>query len=610
MSGKPRHGAARRAGEAKPQTAQMEAVRRASRAGRHDEARARGRALRAAFPAFRPLHHLAWEVEREAANPMAATSRAWDWVQAVAASVPALEALRDSALAAGRAALGAWAINRLRAMDGRPPLELPPLHNPLGDLTLAQGVDMDLAQVFLNDQRYDEAIALMRHLDHPSARNNMGLAQFARGDVAAARETLEEAWQAWPGNLFALDRLMRLRLWVGGHDAAAPLAGPLAGAVPLRGEDAVAQLSGLIVLGQAQQADRAWAGHGAARFWKDSDKALRALFDYLGAVAAMALEHWDDARERSRAAMEAKPDFAAAAEARLAARLHRVPGAVDVEVGDFGSWLPVSLLHEIRRSGKDSDALVRLLGRCDATADYLGAAAQYGGAAVRAVAVAILQQRAADGDEVALAEIKALLGRPCGPDRDRSQLHHWLASRGFLARGDRVEMLVGGRLRSIMPLSVTITAEPQESDLSEADQDLLEEAVEMASLGASARALELAQQLHARLPDYPTAIGNLAAIKEGLHHPDEEVEALYRRALGIDADYVFARAGLVRVLARRGELDAARELLLPVHEREEYHFTEWRAVLMARREMARATGDRSAEEAIDDGLRDLRERFG
>jgi hypothetical protein len=67
---------------------------------------------------------------------------------------------------------------------------------------------------------------------------------------------------------------------------------------------------------------------------------------------------------------------------------------------------------------------------------------------------------------------------------------------------------------------------------------------------------------------------------------------------------------LARIAARKGNVEAARELLKSLQDREEYHFSEWRAILMAEREIAVAQGDFVLKSSLDEALAAINRQFG
>jgi Tfp pilus assembly protein PilF len=123
-------------------------------------------------------------------------------------------------------------------------------------------------------------------------------------------------------------------------------------------------------------------------------------------------------------------------------------------------------------------------------------------------------------------------------------------------------------------------------------------------------ALRIAEELDAAHPDRPTLIGNIASIKEGLRANQEEIEMLYQRAAELDPTYLFAQAGLARIAARKGDVARAKELLRLLQGREEYHVSEWRALLAIERQIALAEHDMAAVFRVDDALDDLNKQFG
>ncbi len=124
------------------------------------------------------------------------------------------------------------------------------------------------------------------------------------------------------------------------------------------------------------------------------------------------------------------------------------------------------------------------------------------------------------------------------------------------------------------------------------------------------KALELAQRFRALRPRDPRALGYVATIKEALNHPLEEWEALYREALEIDPGYLFAKTGIAKVCVRRGDVEAAREILGALLGREQYHHSEWRSILLAQIALARATEDHLAVLRLNEAVNQLQVQFG
>ena len=242
-----------------PSADRLTAVRRLAAAGDLSMARQRLSALRKSFPAFKPLLGLAWEVEDRCGEPMLAAARAYEWQRAAPNSRAAVEALCESARAAGLAAVFARAVQRLRALDGdlaAPPIDF--VEAPLGALSLEQAEAIDLSRMHLTDEDPVAAAAVLKDVDHPSARNNLALALFCTGDLAQARAIVEANWQAEPANVFALERALRWRCWSEGLDRCLEIAATLQHVTPRRAEDAIARVAALRFLDDAEGARLAW----------------------------------------------------------------------------------------------------------------------------------------------------------------------------------------------------------------------------------------------------------------------------------------------------------------------------------------------------------------
>lgn len=118
-------------------------------------------------------------------------------------------------------------------------------------------------------------------------------------------------------------------------------------------------------------------------------------------------------------------------------------------------------------------------------------------------------------------------------------------------------------------------------------------------------ALEIAEDICTRRPDVAMSHANLAMVREAMDADCPKAEAGFRRALELEDDYLFARTGLTRLLCLRGQLAQERAMLAPAMGRQEYHFSEWRSILLAQRAIALLSGEPGALEAIDDGLNEL-----
>lgn len=571
MHTKPRHkGAA-------PQPDQLAAVRRLADSGRLSQARQRHAALRKAFPDFKPLLALAWEIESQAGYPIIAVARAWEWQRASPSSRLALEALRESAREAGLAAVMARALQRLQSLDAGAPVP-PPLERidgALGPLTLDQAEALDLSRMHLADDNPDAAVAVLRGVDHPSARNNLALALFGSGELQQALALAEAAWQADADNLFALERALRWRCWVDGMARCAGFRATLSAAVPRRPEDATARIAALRFLGDDEGARAAWQQVAGADYWEHAAQEQADLFTALGEPEAE-------------------------------------------QPGEASLWFPQPWMKAMRQIARDWKALSEAaaqplwdarLDACDAHVDYLRRACELGDAAIRLLALAVLKRRA-KRDDAAREALSALLVSLGGPDSDRVALLEWLNAEGLRDPAVPAQLLAAGSVRPIRSFGMHIDAEPRPSPFSPAGTALAERMHDALGRRDLDLAYALALELRALHPEQAAAVANLAVIAQAQGATPGEVTSLYREALALGPEYLFARCGLARCLVDEGRIDEARALLEGLFDREQWHWSEYRSFTLAQRALALAQGEHQSVRILDETLRDVERRFG
>jgi predicted Zn-dependent protease len=595
----------------------LQAIRRLAKAGKIDDALARVDELIARHPDFKPLYGLAWEIASKE-DSYRCVARALDWTRASPHSQAAWEALGSDALRLGYTALALWANDRLNALQGEPAPQHEELDTPFGKMSFEAAVANDTARALMNDGRFIEAERVCAGYDHISLRNNAAHACFHRGDIAQALSRFEESWQREPRNLFALNRIIALRLWLQGRDAAAGLAAPLKDALPLRSDDASAKVAGLLMLGEWQAADAAWRESEQADFWTAQafDGKPAALFDIAGVIVAHRVGDREALRKRCAQAAAKHPEKQDALRRfvlgdALQAELGLVP---DLELTGLNYWFPQSWLNRLFDLRKLDDRegerrFIELCVTCTAHPDYLFVVAEFGGESGRSLARALLFQRAKAGDAAARAALLELLARPYGPDEERARLQTDMMGAGLLEKGATITMWLKGEKRTIRVKSLEIHSEPSPPTLPPDAQARLEKTHKLLAQERLKECLPILEGLIAEHPNEPTLYHNLAAIKEGLGHPDEEIEALFKKAQAIDNEYLFAISGLARLAVKRGEIDAAREMIAPLLERDSYHFTEWRSILLTQLAIAEAEKNTSAMLTVLDQLDDLRQRF-
>jgi hypothetical protein len=561
-----------------PPSDQVAAVRKLVQALDLPRARQRLAALRAAYPAFKPLYGLAWEIEDAGGYPMAACAAAWAWHQASPGSRAALEALVENARGAMLVGLAVRAQHRLRQLDEGPGVPEPVEHidAPLGRLTLAEAEGLDLGRMFLANDDPAAARTALEGIDHPSARNNLALAGFFEGRVAHAAELAEANWRADTANLFALEQLVRWRCWTAGLADCRDYADVLRQTRARRPEEALARCLALQLLGDEQAMRQAHTEESGAAYWQGATDQQLDLFDLL-----------------------------------------IDPRADEESLGEDATWFPRRWRKQLgaaagplRRGEAGAQARWDAqLDACDAHADYLLRAVQWGPVTVRRVAREVLLRRAGLGDAPALAALLGSLTSARGADHERNALMASLTERGLCDAGQPVEVFLRGELRRVKPIGQRIHAEPTPSPFSAPVQALVERMHAAIGRNDMDQALRLAEKVRALEPEQPAAWANLAALQEGTGVPIEQIAASFRRAHELAPDYIFARCGLSRTLAQQGRLDEAAELLQGLDGRAEWHHSEYRSYLMSQRELAQARGQHDVVAELESALGHLMRQF-
>jgi len=599
------------------QADQIRAIRRLAQTGETATALQRIDRLIAQYPEHKPLYALAWEIAAQGQGARYAVARALDWTRASPNSQAAWQALSDDAADAGFVALTLHAQHRLAALAGET-LPLPEgFDSPLGRVPFEIALANDRVRAALAAGRFTEVEALAAGHDHFSLRNNVAIARFHLGDIVGALELFEASWQQEPHQLFALERMIALRLWTRGRDAAAGLAAPMRATPALRSDDALAKVHALLLLEEWQAADAAWRESCEAAFWEGVAEVEKAAqFELAGAYAALRLGDRDAMNERLDMAANNLPasQRTLTRQIALAAAAPESGQMPDLALGLVYDWFPRTWIdrvvalgaRKVKAFAENDQALMR---ECDAHPDYLCCVYQFGGETGRRFAEHILVQRALEGDGAARQTLIDLLARPYGPDAARSELQINLLQLGLLEKGATVSVWLKGELQATRLQTKTIHADTKPSSLPPGSMALIEKAQALSAQNRLDECLAILDQLLVKHPDSPMLYINLAGIKEALGHPQEEVERLVRQAYARDPNYLFALARLAGFAARRGEVDEAKAMLAPLLERESYHFSEWRAILLAQIELARALGDQAAERDLESQIAELGRLF-
>jgi len=558
--------------QAKPQPAQIAAIEQLIHSGDHAAAQQRLHALRQTYPQYTPLLRLAWEIEAQLGQHMAATARAYDWHQVAPNSEMALSALAQSAKKQGLLVLARYAEDRLDALHGIPVRnDLGVMDGPFGPVTFQMMLTGDLSQMYNSDNNHKATIALLKDTTHPAGRNNLATAWFMVGEVQKAHDIAFATWQEFPDNLYALGLMVRWRCWLQGLDRCKGFAAPLLATRPLRSEDAIARIETLRFLDEEKLAQRAWQDTQAADFWKKSDDSQVAAFKSLKATGASMQE------------------FA-------------------------GNWLGLGWLRDLQTSMRSlpqddsqnlSPQVNQKLLSLRAHADYLCRAIALGDQATSAIALLILKKRSLLPDTSAQAALLELLRQPKGSDKQRMDLLQWLKENALVSSSEPTVIWINGKLESVLTTNITVTSTPVKSSFAVQKDPRYGDSLDFCYQKRFKQAHALALQLFQDYPADAPAWTHLATVKEALHHPQAEQDRLFEHAFALDPGYIFARTGWAICLARQGRADEAQELLKPLAMQTEFHVTQYRSLLNAQLSVAKAMGLTESVKALTRALADL-----
>ncbi|MEO8409631.1 MAG: hypothetical protein ABI478_03605 [Propionivibrio sp.] len=610
--------------ENRPQAGQIEAIERHLERGEVAAAQQRLARLNAAYPGFKPLYRLAYEIACATGSRAREVFAAWQWGAASPNSKAAFEALAESA-GPEFPYLYLHALERLNELGEDFKHEIDTLRAGFLDpLSEDEGQRLDLCRVLLGNEKPAEARALVESINLPEAQNNVGQAFFLEGKIAEAEAVWAGVVASAPDDAFALARLFAVRLWLAGKAAAAPLAERVLALAPEDCDDVSCQLDVAIMSDQLTAADAIYLAVLAAPwFAAGADFAsldlARTRLHQAGALIAWRLGRHDEAMARLDRIDDADDGDGSDAlfDLREQLTLCRLSGDTpDWGVGQMSQWWPLVHLLALHPEKFASDDEV--FERWHAPmphADYLAAVALNGGQGANALGVAGLRYLVRSGaaqSEAAGQALISLLALPCGPDAVRSELHRWLGQIGLLDKEAPVAMLVGGKLTELRPFELTIHSDAVEEEtvLSAADHRTYMKVIDLMGSRNIAKALPLMEDLLRRYPDYGRVLTTVATLREAAGEPIERWAPLVRHAVDVDPDYSFARTGMVKVLAREGQLDAARDQLKPLLELKEMHSSEWRSLLLAQIEIAKAELDLPTLMRLNTMLRDCLERFG
>lgn len=595
----------------RPQPDQVLAIERALREGRVEDALERVEKLRAQFPRISGLHARRVEILGKAGRRFEAVLAAHDWTEACPNSFAAWDAAADEFAQYGRAALTDRAIRRRNELAlHQPPLE--PLADamwqaiaisPYGKPATRDDVSRsELGLLLVRAGRWKEAAQLLDGSHYPCNQNNGALAHYHLGELERALELLLAAFAEEPRNLFALAWVARIKLFLGDEIGSNTTAEALRHAMPERADDALSQLTALMLVG-AEDAALVCARRARQQPWWDlSDVDTRALLRHAAAVAAARSGATEEAHRIWREAVDLSPRHTAAQE-----QLRDLKKPAEERQGHWllppselfpRSW--VDELIRIRKQEGDVDEQLTKLG-ASVSVRYLERAFDLGDPAALLFAQSLLLGRAERGDAAALSALHRCMASHRGAYTDRLAISSALLDRGLASEGQEFMVWDGRELRAIAVHRQKIYRDRPPCDLSTDQRERMVRALQLARRRCWHEARGILETLVNEVPDHPMLLTNLAAVHEAAGNRTA-MEGLLRRAHEIDANYLFARCNLARVHLGRGEIDAAEDLLRGVGMRKEIHVLEYIAVNGAEALLHAARGHRSLAENMLRGI--------
>ncbi len=189
------------------------------------------------------------------------------------------------------------------------------------------------------------------------------------------------------------------------------------------------------------------------------------------------------------------------------------------------------------------------------------------------------------------ALVKFAFGR-AGPDQLRHEVAYFLVDRGWLPRGQPVQMWTKGEQRELLLLNYTISGEPT-VHLPHRVQRLMEQARSACRDLELDEAERLVREALELLPDHPSLLQNLAGIYS-LRNDRKQAEALVRRAIEVNPDYIIGRCQMASFAVEKGDLDEAERWLEPIRDQESFHVSEFAAFCRVHIDLELARGRQDA----------------
>ena len=419
-------------------------------------------------------------------------------------------------------------------------------------------------------------------------RNNLALALGFLGRYDEAILECRSAWEAVPGNVFAGATLTR-SLYLLGRDAEARQALETLLTSPSERNERWSKVAEMLALVGQEERLLAWARPVIDQNQdQKTDPIYRAMLRHYTACAEYRLGDERAARLLWREAL----------------KCYRIPVAAEnladldrpVDERHAAWYFP---LHELFPRPQIDELTERLAGKTNAEAKPISREFLQRHPTLRRLLRVLLERGDATGrefacrfchtvaDEESLDLLQAFSQGQWGPLTLRMRAAETLREHGRLT-GNRLNTWTNGKQTEVLALSFNITREPMTSLTDKALLSLIDRAHSALKRDDYPLSEKLFEEASQRAPDDPGLQFNLAVVrkdKRGFDY-DRAVQEIHERW----PDYGFARMAVAMQLTRNGQLQEARNLVVPCLDRSELHFTEFRMLAMCQVEIELAAG--------------------
>jgi tetratricopeptide (TPR) repeat protein len=455
----------------------------------------------------------------------------------------------------------------LEVTDDKADLELVLRHEEM-QVYLAQ---QDFARV----RRTAQSILRQRPNFAP-ALNNLSLAYWVEGRLDRAIESAEQVLSYAPDNIHALSNLIHFLCLTGQTEEARAYGERLRASTAPASDKRLKQMEAFTFLGDDETV---LATFDQAAGTDEGEGALASpMLYHLAAVAAARLGRETEARRSWRRALRIQQGLDVARE-NLDDLKHPLGERHGPWPFPLTSWLSPQALADLSSSAESAAkserasqaALRRFLKKRPEVATTVPALLERGDPHGRELAVMLI---GAARTPKLLKALKTFATGTNGPDQMRIGAAQLLREEGVLPGGE-TRLYIKGEWQTLMLLGFEVGDESEEQESYPPRVERLAEQATLALQDNDAQQAEaLLNQALAIVPGSPGLLNNLAVAYQ-LQGRAEEAEQMIRQIHERHPSYMFARISVAQMAIRDGELERARELLLPLLQRQKLHYSEF-----------------------------------